>query len=1628
MKIGMLVGAVGLALASAAQADRSATYRPTSQAASDKAALVNAVNSRIKAKALESATNNGDQNGSLVENQFTQSRDAAVGAPGSQRRQEVLENVRAQIRSGAIDADRTLFDAEALGLETLTNDDYGEAPDRPLRIGSSATPRTDTGDILGGPFSFFDGVEDVPGSYQADPNPCDTTFIEFDDGVNPDGISPGASFFYMVVDWADPATICPTFNSAPPDPEIGGDGNQFVLMDGRGSWGQRLEGTFLGWSTTYENLFIPTVDEPIIVNQDFYFPEDPMVPPVEQSTEDDWSPSSGVEGFIITRVSQRGFNLGDPLADPDNISRRPQVLGPRPGSFTIGDFFATPENPASGLDTFVTKTNEWFSVALVLETNRFSIYFRDSGTDGSGAVLVDDPRDLPGLEIGWNEVYPGNDPVNLGSKGGATIWSGYGRAVNEFGQLAPENQVIAGVSTDNIFTIIGPDPEPDEEPDWAAVNYAYDNTFVIGTPLETPPQPKQTIDPKYNDDIELYEGGAALRLQGNTWTDNLSSNAFIDTNSSNNTTPPPGSVGGIRPPEQSIRQTNEFEDSSMRQEFFTGTPVGDQRPFARPGTPLDISATIKLTDFSTVRAMMVDDPAFDLDQEWFLFGATNPDDTVEQTVHIRLPNPLFDENEASAASNRIDDRPPLDGSGNLDLTELVEDNPANFNYPTTLPMPAIGNAITLTLRLFGDGTAQWLVDGNEVVFDTAFLSAEPMLLESLVNLDGDADLEGFVTTMQTMSQVEFWSGNNLGGFFDSINVDDIMVEGEPRVPGVGPVFEIPYCDDFETNYAVGQLLNGQGDTPFIAGVGDQTTDVSLNNSNVLVEDAEPDLPLAQARDWCSYSVQEVIDQFDRKGNLLPNDWDIAAGDVVNAKFEELFTAPPDCPEDLNGDGVVGAQDLADLLGNWGQSGGPADLNNDGGVGAQDLALLLGVWGPCPSGDPIAFTCPDPAVEAGEANLVLTDPAGNLNPCVVSVQLTGSTVNSAGVNDPTDNTFWTCFTRFQDDELFCRYEITELTVEVDPFDDQPFDECPDWQVGDIVAIDQIFAVNPDTGVADCPGVTSAGAGANTRFEIFKDECLLCEGRWTLLGTAPDPNCEAEPGDVIPAAQEALDTDIRGFAFDFAPGVRWNFPAGASGGTNEDGFVQIAANTLDEVKTEAQGTDVSIDPNGDFGVVAGFVNTGAFDPRGDGLFTSTVGNLPTASSSSTDNACLYWDMYITDLNTQTGVSVNGTQAGEQAGTLVTQIDFGGPDISPFFETVSNSFPIPATNIAVRARNPNAGGLGQQPSVFLDTGVAVPVGQWFRTCVCVREDGTWKVGINDSGLPGGPGGPMGDGLGDRPELFDDTLSGADADAQLVADGSIDLGGETFDLISIGSFPNEEPEGCPGENTVLPITDITTMLVQQNFNEDGDGNPQLPPIVWEALAEDAVAPNGTSSGDDDSYCFYRIQFFDAGATPPPVIPVDNATAQAIDEVDNSTGDPGADGIPDRRPLAAEDVVAIKWETTMDFDVQSLDECPEVLPLQEGADVDFEIQDSMGASLGTGEMLLLSDSKDQEGAESIENGVSNADGPGNGSNLGYDAFGIPPFESGMLMGCFVTVPTNAVDEIESRWFVDNIKLQEEAN
>jgi hypothetical protein len=66
-------------------------------------------------------------------------------------------------------------------------------------------------------------------------------------------------------------------------------------------------------------------------------------------------------------------------------------------------------------------------------------------------------------------------------------------------------------------------------------------------------------------------------------------------------------------------------------------------------------------------------------------------------------------------------------------------------------------------------------------------------------------------------------------------------------------------------------------------------------------------------------------------------------DVVGDLVPAILVQEPELPEDLDGDGIVGAGDLAVVLSAWGQPG-PSDLDGNGITDSKDLARLLSNWG------------------------------------------------------------------------------------------------------------------------------------------------------------------------------------------------------------------------------------------------------------------------------------------------------------------------------------------------------------------------------------------------------------------------------------------------------------------------------------------------------------------------------------------------------------------------------------------------------------------------------------------------------------------------------------------------------------
>ncbi|UCD74908.1 MAG: hypothetical protein JSV91_14115, partial [Phycisphaerales bacterium] len=69
--------------------------------------------------------------------------------------------------------------------------------------------------------------------------------------------------------------------------------------------------------------------------------------------------------------------------------------------------------------------------------------------------------------------------------------------------------------------------------------------------------------------------------------------------------------------------------------------------------------------------------------------------------------------------------------------------------------------------------------------------------------------------------------------------------------------------------------------------------------------------------------------------------------VDGVELEASYCEDPECPQDVNQDGLVDIDDLFDVLAHWAEGPGAYDINNDGVVDIDDVFEVLANWGPCP---------------------------------------------------------------------------------------------------------------------------------------------------------------------------------------------------------------------------------------------------------------------------------------------------------------------------------------------------------------------------------------------------------------------------------------------------------------------------------------------------------------------------------------------------------------------------------------------------------------------------------------------------------------------------------------------------------
>jgi hypothetical protein len=270
------------------------------------------------------------------------------------------------------------------------------------------------------------------------------------------------------------------------------------------------------------------------------------------------------------------------------------------------------------------------------------------------------------------------------------------------------------------------------------------------------------------------------------------------------------------------------------------------------------------------------------------------------------------------------------------------------------------NPINYSASLVADGTFVTVPSGGfEMNIDTSTLSFTLGGL-SLDFLSGDtAAIAATMNINYSTFHTQNPSAIFIGGFTIPIPLGEAVLtelsatQTGGSVPGVlVPAGKNTYTfatvvpvDLLATIEVAGQIFGGTP-VPFVLPVagsvafGGETVVITLSGTNTF-EESQPIDPPVTFTDQ-PIDLPTVLPPGGTAHLLFGGS--IASLDVAQSlTFDIVADAAAQLePADLNGDGTVGAQDLAILLGAWGSSG-PGDLDGNGSVGPEDLAIMLGSW-------------------------------------------------------------------------------------------------------------------------------------------------------------------------------------------------------------------------------------------------------------------------------------------------------------------------------------------------------------------------------------------------------------------------------------------------------------------------------------------------------------------------------------------------------------------------------------------------------------------------------------------------------------------------------------------------------------
>jgi len=469
-----------------------------------------------------------------------------------------------------------------------------------------------------------------------------------------------------------------------------------------------------------------------------------------------------------------------------------------------------------------------------------------------------------GLEDGWVQIMPGTED----DMSTPDIIEGAGFAVDAsltdddlFIEINNGNRYggIGGFTFGMDFFAYGTgDFDMIVEDEWM------DNMQIRGIPFPAPdPIPAYRVP--YVDDIELWTPGL-MALQGGRFTA-FSTSGLLVSEDFNNTTDNPASDGGA--PAQSLALPNLLQDGFYRQEFNTNLPtdpaviseVGD--PVVAEVSFRVADNQIGYTFAGADGIYAVSD--VEEDAGFVLTSATDANLLGDGQVYVRQRKPEgsmitmgeYDDTEPTVPLSGPDLTPDQINDINTEFTN-VPAAPASARGGFSFPLnsfarirlevepgtgPAADNGDPNILRVFVDGT-ELFPDGDDTMnFTTAARSMN--------------ELEFGSSNLQFKGSDVFLYVDDI--FFDGPTQPDGTVELDPTVYGDDPAWELPFADGLDT-YDTAVTPAGQGFSNYRADfLPVQDPDVSPVPTDFSeIEFVDGASPLTNGDDVILYEVVEIL--------------------------------------------------------------------------------------------------------------------------------------------------------------------------------------------------------------------------------------------------------------------------------------------------------------------------------------------------------------------------------------------------------------------------------------------------------------------------------------------------------------------------------------------------------------------------------------------------------------------------------------------------------------------------------------------------------------------------------------------------------------------------------------------------